>query len=273
VSEWVICRKCGLKYRAREATCPRCENPTEEAQIRWSEEKAPPTAPEASPFWIALPVGVVFALLGSFVFLGPPGHRASGNVTIGCVVAGMLLIGVSWAWTATVAFREGVGWVLFVVFVPVISVAVLRKWPALAAKVAGVGAVVLGVVVFAPATGLADDITRLCESKGTTDGVTCACIGKKTVVLMTSEDRKKPFNHDSPQMNELMLTAGQVCLRDHLVARCVGSKQGTEALCLCIMEKALNAFTPAELDLTLERVAAGAAPEKYTAIRADCLKR
>ena len=273
MSEWVICKKCGLKYRAREATCPRCENPTDAGQTRWSEDKAPPSAPEASPFWIAVPVGLVFTLLGGVVFAFPLGGRASGSATLACVFAGLLLLGVSWAWTATIAFREGVGWMLLAIFVPIISVGLLKKWKALAIELLGLGAIVLGVVVFAPVKGLSDDIARLCESRPAVEAQDCACIGKKTAGLMTPDDQKKPFNRASPEMNELMLTAGQLCLKERLVRRCVSGKQGTEPLCLCITDKALNAFTPAERQLVLDQVAAGAPPEKYTAIRADCLKR
>ena len=273
VSEWVICKKCGLKYRAREATCPRCEDPTDEGQTRWSEDKVPPSAPVASAFWIALPVGLAFALLGGLVFALPLGGRAMGDVTLACVVGGLLLLGVSWAWTATIAFREGLGWLLLAIFLPIVSVGLLKKWKALAAEVLGVGAIVLGVVVFAPVKGLPDDIARLCESRAAVEAQDCGCIGRKTAGLMTADDQKRPFNRDSPEMNELMLTAGQLGVKERLVRRCVSSKQGTEPLCLCITDKVLNAFTPAERQLVLDQVAAGAPPEKYTAMRADCVKR
>ena len=101
----------------------------------------------------------------------------------------------------------------------------------------------------------------------------CSCIGRKTVTLMSAEDQKKPLNRDSPQLNELMLTSGQLCLKDRLVARCVSSRQGSELQCLCITDGVLNAFTPGELSETLEHVSAGASPPKYQAIRADCMKR
>lgn len=272
MNEWVICKSCGLKYRTREPVCPRCDAPPVEGQIRWSEDRAPPGPPERSPFVIALPAGLVLAALGTFVFAGPMEGLASGGVTVGLVATGLFLICVSWAWTATVAFQEGLGWVFLAVLAPFVSTALLRKWKALGVKLVGVGLVALGVVVFAPKTGLADDIAGECKSKAA-DPSDCACVGQKTVGLMGPEERKQPFSRDNTLTRELMLTAGALCFKDRLVARCVSTGQGSEALCICVMDVAVNAFTPDQLTETLDRVVAGAAPTKYSNIRADCAAR
>lgn len=268
----MICKSCGLKYRTREPVCPRCEAPPEEGQIRWSGERAPPGPAERSPLLIALPVGLGLAALASFIFAGPLGGATSGAATVGLVAAGLVLICVSWAWTATVAYREGPGWVIISIVAPFISTALLRKWKALGAKVAGVGLVALGVVVFAPATGLADDVAAECKAKAP-DPDDCACVGRKTVGLMGPEERKQPFSPDNTLTRELMLTAGALCFKDRLVARCVSTGQGSEALCLCVMDAAVNVFTPDQLTETLDRVVAGAAPTKYSNLRADCAAR
>lgn len=272
MNEWVICKSCGLKYRTREPVCPRCETPPEEGQVRWSEDRAPPGPRERSPFVIAVPVGLVFAVVGSAVFAGPMEGAAWGTVTSSLVAAGLLLVGVSWAWTATVAFREGPGWVFLSILAPFVSTALLRKWKALGAKLTGVGLIALGVVVFTPAPGLSDDIARACKSKAT-DTTDCACIGKKTVGLMGPEERKRPFSEDDTLTRELMLTAGALCFKDRLVARCVSTGQGSEPLCICVMDVAVNAFTAEQLSETLDRVVAGAPPTKYSNIRADCAAR
>jgi hypothetical protein len=272
VNEWVICKSCGLKYRTREPVCPRCDAPPVEGQVRYGEDRAPPGPPERSPFVVALPVGLVLAALGTFLFAGPLEGRASGTVTLALVGAGLVLLCVSWAWTATVAFHEGLGWVFLAILAPFVSTALLRKWKALGVKVAGVGLVVLGVGVFAPKSGLADDIVRECKSKAA-DTTDCACIGPKTVGLMGPEERKQPFSKDNALTRELMLTAGALCIKDRLVARCVSGEQGSEALCVCVMDAAVNAFTPDELNEALGRAIAGAAPTKYSNIRADCAAR
>ena len=272
MNEWVICKSCGLKYRTREPVCPRCDAPPVEGQIRWSEDRAPPGPPERSPFVIAVPVGLLIAALGTFIFAGPMDGAASGTVTLALVAAGLFLICVSWAWTATVAFHEGLGWVFLSVLAPFVSTALLRKWRALGVKLAGVGLVALGVLAFAPKTGLADDIAAECKSKAA-DPIDCACIGKKTVGLMGPEERKQPFSRDNTLTRDLMLTAGALCFKDRLVARCVSGEQGSEALCLCVMDAAVNAFTPDELNDALSRAIAGASPTKYSNLRADCAAR
>ena len=106
-SEWVICRNCGLKYRTRESTCPRCENPTDEEQARWTD--GGPSAPEeSSGLAIAVPVGFLLGLIASYVFLGPLGGRSAGSSSTALVLAGLFTVCISWAWGMTLALRVSV---------------------------------------------------------------------------------------------------------------------------------------------------------------------
>ena len=193
--EWVICKGCSLKYRARESSCPRCERPGEEEQVRWTEERGPGAGPPRSNAWkIASVMVVLLGAVGGGAYFGP----------------GLL------------------------------------------------------------ANGPAQKIARACESKS---GVDCTCVGAKTLELMNPEQRQAAFDPEVPATRELILTAADLCLKARLVARCVASKQGSELQCVCLMGRAVDSFTPAELVTTLEQVAIGAAPARYAAIRTDCFSR
>ncbi len=193
--EWVICKGCSLKYRAREPSCPRCERQAEEEQARWTEQRGPG---------------------------GGPLPSNKGKVALAAVA----LLGAAGA-----------------------------------------------VAYFAPgllANGPAQKIARACESKS---GADCACVGTKTLELMSGEQRQAAFDAELPQTRELMLTAADLCLKARLVSRCVASKQGSELQCLCLIGRAVDSFTSAELETTLEQAAAGRAPPRYAAIRTECFNR
>jgi hypothetical protein len=269
--EWVVCRKCGLKYRTREATCPRCENPTEEDQVRWTTDGSLPPPPEGSGLAIAVPVGLVLALIGAGVFLGPLGGRGAGSTTLGLVLAGLLVIGVSWAWGITLAFRTSVPAGVFSVLVPYVSLVTAARWKALLPQLGGTALVALGVFL-APAgffqRGPAQVIRQACEAR---NGADCACLGAKTVSLMTPAERQAEFVPGNAQSAELLLTAANLCIKDRLVARCVSAKQGNELQCICIIDKAINSFSPEDLELAITSAASGSSPPRYGNARIDCL--
>lgn len=194
-AEWVICTGCSLKFRAREGTCPRCEQPAEEQQARWTDHRG--TGARLPPSKTGKILGVMVVLLA------------------------------------------GAGGVAYIV-------------PGLFAR------------------GPAQKIARACESKNGTD---CACVGTKTFELMSADQRQAAFDAELPQTRELMNTAADLCHKARLVARCVASKQGSELQCVCLMAKLVDTFTAAELEATLEQVAAGGAPSRFAAIRTECFSR
>lgn len=72
-NEWVICKYCSLKYRAREAVCPRCDKPFDEAQERWGDHSAAKERPRSK---VALAAPLVLLLAGgggALVYFAPPG--------------------------------------------------------------------------------------------------------------------------------------------------------------------------------------------------------
>lgn len=69
--EWVVCKDCSLKYRARESVCPRCDKPLDDAQARWTDQHGPadPSKP-SSKRSLAMPLGLaIAAALGAAVYL------------------------------------------------------------------------------------------------------------------------------------------------------------------------------------------------------------
>ncbi len=73
-SEWVICKYCSLKYRARESVCPRCDKPFDEAQVRWGDHRGPTPAPSRSKLAIVSPILLLLAGgAGAFVYFAPAG--------------------------------------------------------------------------------------------------------------------------------------------------------------------------------------------------------
>lgn len=123
---------------------------------------------------------------------------------------------------------------------------------------------------FAPAglfnPSLAQKIERACEAKEARD---CGCVGKKTVGMMTAEQRAAVFDAETPDSRELMNTASQLCLKERLVARCKSAKQGSEPECVCIVDASVNAFTSDELD---QLFSGDNAPARYAAIRNGCYR-
>lgn len=270
-SEWVICSKCGLKYRTRESTCPRCENPTDEVQVRWTADSALSPPPESSGLAIAVPVGVLLGLIATYAFLFPLGGLAAGSTSIALVLAGLFVVCISWAWGMTLALRVGVRSFVFSVLVPWVSLLVTAQWKALLPQLVGTALVVLGVFVEPPGVfgfGPAQTIRRACEARS---GVDCACLGAKTATLMTAEQRKADFVTSNPQSAELLLTAANLCLKERLVSRCVKTAQGNELQCSCIIDRALSSFSPEELEQVLAHVAEGSSPPRYGTSRVDCL--
>lgn len=270
MSDWVICRKCALKFRLREQTCPRCETPAEASQVRWTEQRGPAAPEEGSGLAIAVPVGIGLAAVGSYLFFVTFGGLAAGEVTAGLVVAGLLAIFVSWAWALVLAWRVSVPSFFFALLVPLVSALRKKEWKTAGPMLAGLALMAAGVFLAPPGffhTTQETRVARLCAKKA---GEDCACVGQKTVVLMTPEDRLADFDADSPALRELMLTATQLCLKGRLVERCVQGRQGTELQCICLVDRALTAFTPAELDAIL---AGGKDPAKYSAMRTACTAR
>ena len=270
-SEWVICSKCGLKYRTRESTCPRCENPTDEGQVRWTANAALTPPPESSGLAVAVPVGVVLGLIASWVFLLPLAGRAAGSTSIALVLAGLFAVCISWAWGMTLALRVSVPSFVFSLLVPYVSLLVTARWKALLSQLFGTALVVLGVFVAPPGLfefGPAQTIRRACEARS---GVDCACLGAKTATLMSPAERKADFVASNPQSAELLLTAASLCFKERLVSRCVKAAQGNELQCICIIDRALTAFSGEELELVLEHVAEGSSPPRYGTSRVDCL--
>ena len=277
MSEWIICKGCGLKHKAREPFCPRCEKPHDADQLVFTSHSAPIEPPtDQSALKYAMPVGVLLALVGAFVFIGPLGGRDVGVVSIALVLLGLGVFCVGWAWSMALAFRVGLGSFLFALVVPFLSTLVMRKWQPLVTKLMGAVMLVLGVL-FAPAgftsKGRILEVAQACEVKGAQDSATCACIGAKTVTLMTPEQRSGPFDAEAPQTRELMTTAEVLCRKQRLIAGCVARHQGSQALCTCIMDRAVEAFTPTELENTMQRVNDGLPPDGYTTIRNACGKR
>ena len=269
-SEWVICRNCGLKYRTRESTCPRCENPTDEEQARWTD--GGPSAPEeSSGLAIAVPVGFLLGLIASYVFLGPLGGRSAGSSSTALVLAGLFTVCISWAWGMTLALRVSVASFAFSLLVPYVSLLVAARWKALLPQLGGTALVVFGVFV-APAgvfqLGPAQTIRRACEARSGSD---CGCLGTKTVSLMTADERKADFVASNPQSAELLLTAASLCFKDRLVSRCVAAAQGNELQCICIIDRSLTAHSPEELEQLLAHVAEGSSSPSYGTSRVDCL--
>jgi hypothetical protein len=233
-----------------------------------------PTDQSALKF--ALPVGVLLALAGTFVFIGPLGGRGVGVVSIALVVLGLGVLCVGWAWSMALALRVGAGSFVFALLVPFVSTLVMRKWQPLVTKVMGTVMLVLGVL-FAPAgftsKGRILEVAQACEVKGAQDGPACACIGAKTVTLMTPEERSGPFDAEAPQTRELMTTAEVLCRKERLIAGCVAHQQGSQKLCTCVINAAVDAFTPTELENMMQRVNDGLPPDGYTNLRVACEKR
>ncbi len=131
-------------------------------------------------------------------------------------------------------------------------------------------AAIAAALYFVPAgffnSSLQQQVARACEERPNPD---CDCVGTKTVELMTAEQRAAPFDAQEPELRELMLTAAQLCLKARFVRKCRGSAVDTktETQCICMVDGAVNAFTPAELDETYERQTP---PARYAAIRAGC---
>lgn len=268
--EWVVCRKCSLRFRIREVTCPRCETPADTSQVRWTGQRGPSAPEEGSGLALAVPVGVLFAALGGYLGLVTFGLLAAGELTAALVVAGLLVIGVSWAWAAVLAWRESVPSFLFALLAPFVSVLVKKQWKAAGPQLGGAALIAAGLFFAPPGffhTTKQARIERLCVKK---TGEDCACVGVKSVVLMTPEQQQADFDADSPALRELMLTATQLCLKDRLVAKCVQGQQGTELQCICLVGRAVSSFTTAELEAVL---GGGAAPEKYSAMRTGCTTR
>lgn len=275
MSQWVICSACGLKHRPQAGVCPRCDRPVSAGQTVFTTDLSdPPT--ENSALAVAVPVGLLLAGLGGFAFLGPLGGRAAGAASISAVLLGLLLLCVGWVWTITLALRVSRAWFGFALFVPYVSVMVMGKLKPFFLKLAGTGLVAAGVF-FAPisfgAQGPAQRVARACVEKGAVASRECACIGTKTVELMSPAERQAEVDADSPQTRDLMLTAESLCRKELLTARCVSEQQGTPALCACVTNGAVDAFTPEELEEMLARVAQGAMPDRYAAIRAACVAK
>lgn len=268
--EWVICRKCSLKFRLSEKTCPRCETPADASQVRWSEQRGPAAPEESSGLAIAVPMGLGLTAGASYLFLVTFGGLAAGELTAGLVTAGLLALFVGWAWAAVLAWRVSVPSFLFALLAGLVSVLVKKEWKTAAPMLAGLASIAAGVFFAPPGffhTTREARVERLCAKKA---GEDCACVGVKTVVLMAPEDRQADFDADSPALRELMLTASQLCLKDRLVAKCVQGRQGNELQCICLIDRAVNAFTTAELEAVL---AGGSAPAKYSAMRTECMAR
>jgi hypothetical protein len=277
VSEWIICKGCGLKHKAREPFCPRCERPHDEGQLVFSSHSAPVEAPtDQSALKYALPLGVLLGLAAAFVFIGPLGGRGVGLVSMALVLLGLGVLCVGWAWSMALALRVSTGSFVFALLVPYVSTLVMRKWQPLVTQVMGTVMVVLGVL-FAPpgftSKGRILEVAQACELKGAQDSAACACIGAKTVSLMTSEERSGPFDAEAPQTRELMTTAEVLCRKERLIAGCVAHHQGSQALCTCVIDAAVDAFTPTELENMIQRVNDGLPPDGYTALRNGCGKR
>lgn len=268
--QWVICRKCGLKFRVSESTCPRCEQPADATQQRWTEERGPAAPEESSGLAIAMPVGLSLAALASYLFLVTFGGLAAGGLTSGLVVAGLIAVFVSWAWAVVLAWRVSVPSFFFALLVPFLSVLKNRQWNTALPKLGGAALIAAGVF-FAPdgffRTTKEMRVTRLCEKRA---GEDCGCVGVKSVELMSPEDRQAGFEPDSPALRELMLTSSALCLKARLTRSCVAGKQGTELQCICIVDKAVNAFTVPELEAAF---AGGKAPGKYGAMKTECTSR
>lgn len=94
-------------------------------------------------------------------------------------------------------------------------------------------------------------------------------MGTKTAELMTAEQRAAAFDAQKPESRELMLTAAQLCLEARFVRKCQGTALDTktETRCICMVDGAVNAFTPAELEDTFERATP---PARYASIRTGC---
>ena len=268
-SEWVICRKCSLKFRLSEVTCPRCETTADASQVRWTEQRGPSALEEGSGLGLAVPVGLLLAGAGSFLFLVTFGGLAAGELTGALVIAGLGAFGVGWAWAAVLAWRVSVP-SFFFSLVPLVAAVMKKQWKTALPMLGGV-ALIAGGVFFAPPgffhTPKETRITRLCLKKA---GEDCACVGVKAVELMSPDELAADFDADSATVREFTLTASQLCLKSRLVTKCVEGRQGTELQCLCLIDKAASAFTTAELEATL---AGGATPAKYSAMRTECVKR
>jgi hypothetical protein len=220
-----------------------------------------------------VPVGLLLAVGAGLVFMGPLGGRAVGPIALALVLSGLGVVCIGWAWSMALAFRVSFGSFAFALLVPYVSTGVMRKWQPLVTQLMGTALVVIGVL-FAPpgftSKGRIQDVARACEAKG---GAGCACVGAKTVTLMTPEERRASFDAEDPQTRELMVTAEVLCRKERLTANCVAHHQGTEASCTCLINAAVAAFTPTELDNVLEKVADGRSPESFTALRDECQKR
>ena len=263
--EWVVCRKCSLKFRLSEVTCPRCETQADVAQVRWTEQRGPAAPEEGSGLAFALPVGLLLAGASSSLLLVTFGGLAAGEPSAALLVG--LFVG--WVWAAVLAWRAGVPSFLLSA-VPLIPALLKREWKTALPTLGGVALIAAGAFFAPPGyfhTSKQTHITRLCEKKA---GEDCTCVGTKAVELMSPEERAADFDADSAALREFMLTASQLCLKSRLVTRCVAGKQGTELQCICLVDKAGSSFTTVELELLLM---GESAPPKYSAMRNECVKR
>ena len=267
--QWVVCRKCSLKFRLSEVTCPRCETQADVAQVRWTEQRGPAAPEEGSGLAFALPVGLLLAGASSSLLLVTFGGLAAGEPSAALLVAGLIGLLVGWVWAAVLAWRAGVPSFLLSA-VPLIPALLKREWKTALPTLGGVALIAAGAFFAPPGyfhTSKQTHITRLCEKKA---GEDCTCVGTKAVELMSPEERAADFDADSAALREFMLTASQLCLKSRLVTRCVAGKQGTELQCICLVDKAGSSFTTVELELLLM---GESAPPKYSAMRNECVKR
>lgn len=278
MSDWVICEGCGMKHRpTRDGLCPRCERPVHDPEVFTENGRVRPSALD-STLMVAVPIGLVLAGLASVVFLRKLGGSAVDLDSRVAVIGGLLLSLISWVWALGLAWREGLGWFLFGLFVPLVSVMAMGRWKPFLLQLVGVGLLAFGVMV-APAgvlglRGPLQEVALACRAQPGADAARCACVGQKTLSLMTPEDRQAPFDVDAPAVRALMVTAERVCQLEVLVGRCVSTQRGDPALCTCLMEKAMVVFTPAELDTIERSLAKGALPPiKYDELRTDCAAR
>ena len=166
-SEWVVCRKCSLKFRLSEVTCPRCETQADVAQVRWSEQRGPAEPEEGSGLAFAVPVGLLLAGASSSLLLVSFGGLGAGEPSGALLVAGLIALFIGWVWAAVLAWRIGVPSFLFSAM-PVIPALLKREWKTALPTLGGVALIALAAFFAPPGffhTSTETRITRLCEKK------------------------------------------------------------------------------------------------------------